>query len=215
MGHLRCCPKSLCLSFCRVWDLQELWTQSHTVPSTQAATQKACLAPKQLALRGTPQYALCGSVSSCFGGKDQISSSSSPAILVPWADVLKCNKLHGLALPFEMLPACFQLRFAKSIRFWPFLVSDFWVKMRKIGQVNENFLLWVSCKLDTYFLVIFVVERGRCLKNNSNKTCSCSFKGLFPKKLNSLALVVSALEAAEFHSCWNQQEVKTFQKSTA
>lgn len=52
-----------------------------SAPSAQAATQKACLAPKQPVLRGTPQHPLCGSLSSCFGGKDQISSSNRPLFL--------------------------------------------------------------------------------------------------------------------------------------
>lgn len=42
-------------------------------------------------------------------------------------------------------------------------------------------------------LITFVVERGRCLNDNSNKTRFCSFKGLFPENLNSMALVVPAL----------------------
>lgn len=75
IGQLRCLPQSLCLLFCRVWDLWELRSQFHAVPNTQAVTLEMCFVSRQSVLRVAP---LCGSVFSYFGGKDEMYCSSTP-----------------------------------------------------------------------------------------------------------------------------------------
>lgn len=85
----------------------------------------------------------------------------------------QCTKFHGLA---------FHLKCSRNIFSWdlqsPCTFDHFWFpnsewRWKKIGEVNKNFLLQVSCKLDTDFLVTFVMERSRCLNNKSNKTWFC------------------------------------------